>query len=317
MKLIEIHGYKILLLKGHIESETLPNPDEADAWIINSESQWHIRRFLRKVIRTKDPKFFLQPIFLQDELIKDKDDVAFFRLENLSDGYIKNLDITEKIPLIERVRSFIATYKMDSEELDSTSRNIQNLFYYYYTRRRKLIPVRNPKSLTGYSYPRLEAFFMERSGGYEKIKKFLKLQVDEGLLTREYVNTFHLCSHCSSGFLNYREKCPKCNGHNLSAVSIIHHFRCAYVGKETDFKRNGHLICPKCSAELRNLGVDYDKPGKSYLCLNDSCNSEFQKTKIGVQCIECGTEQQPADLTVEKIYQYDFTPNAIYKIINI
>lgn len=30
MKLIEIQGYKILLLKVHIESETLPNPDEAD-----------------------------------------------------------------------------------------------------------------------------------------------------------------------------------------------------------------------------------------------------------------------------------------------
>jgi len=68
--------------------------------------------------------------------------------------------------------------------------------------------------------------------------------------------------------------------------------------------------------ELKNLGVDYDKPGKVFYCLNDKCKNEFQKPLIGVHCIHCKTEQAPSELNLEKIYNYELTQKAISTIFN-
>ena len=184
---------------------------------------------------------------------------------------------------------------------------LQKTFDYYYTRKKRIKPVLNHISLTGYSYPRIEAYFSTTRDAFIISRLLLQEAYTNGWLSRKYMDTSHLCHKCSSGFLNYREICPKCGEHNLRASHIIHHFRCAYVGKEKDFNFKNKLVCPKCSSELKNLGVDYDRPGKTFTCRNKKCDHEFQDAPVGVNCVDCETEQSPSELIVRKIYEYKIT----------
>jgi len=305
---IEIHGKKILLLEHAVEHDVLPDPSKADVWIINHRDEWLVRRFLRHMIRSKSINIYLKPVFLQKEL-KDFYITRDNHLKDLSDGYLKDLDIIEKIPFIEHVSTFTDRYAAKRNFSDFTPNNfyIQKTFDYYYTRKKRITPVLNHKSLTGYSYPRIETYFSNTRDAFITSRILLQEAYTNGWLGRNYVDTNHVCHNCSSGFLNYREVCPKCNGHNLKAKNIIHHFRCAYVGVEKDFIYKDKMVCPKCSSELKNLGVDYDRPGKLFNCKNKKCLHEFQDAPVGVHCVDCDTEQAPHDLVVRKIYEYEIT----------
>jgi len=305
---IEIHGKKVLLLEHAVEHDVLPDPCNSDIWVINHSDEWLVRRFLRRIVRSKNIKMYLKPVFLQKEFKKfyaTKD----YHLKYLSDGYIKGLDIIEKIPLIEQVSSFIEKYadKRNHEDFAENDFFIQKTFDYYYTRKKRITPVLKHKSLTGYSYPRIETYFYNNREAFINSRMLLQEAFTNNWLSRHYVDTSHLCHNCSSGFLNYREICPKCSHHNLKASNLIHHFRCAYVGVEKDFIFKDKMVCPKCSSELRNVGVDYDRPGKIFNCKNKKCQHEFQDAPVGVHCVDCETEQAPHELVVRKIYEYEIT----------
>lgn len=309
---IEIHGKKVLLLEHAVEHDVLPDPDASDIWVINHADGDLVRRFLRHIIRSKNVKIYLKPVFLQKEF-KDLYSIKDKHLKELCDGYVKGLDIIEKIPLIEHALKFIDKYAHKRNFSDFTDNNfyIQKTFDYYYTRKKRITPVLNRQALTGYSYPRIESYFANTRDAFVTSRMLLQEVYTNGWLSRSYVDTSHICHSCSSGFLNYREVCPKCSGHNLKASTIIHHFRCAYVGVEKDFIYKDKMVCPKCSSELKNLGVDYDKPGKLFNCKNKKCLHEFQDAPVGVHCVDCDTEQAPHDLVVRKIYEYEITPQGI------
>lgn len=307
-KLLEINGMNVLLLDNYIENDILPDQDLADIWIVNNINEGLVKKFLRKKIRSKDINIYLKPIFLQKELKK-----FYFNKNNnlkyLSDGYIKSLDFIDKLPFIEIVFSYISKYQHERNfnEVKEKEFLFKRFFDHYYTRAKKIKPILNHKSLTGYCYPFIEAYFRNTKDAFVISRNMLNEAFYEGWIRRNYIDTSHLCSKCNSGFLNYREVCPKCNDHNLTAENIIHHFRCAYVGVERDFVYNNKLICPKCSSELKNIGVDYDKPGNIFTCKNKKCNNEFQDAPIGVFCVDCSTKQNPSDLIVRKIYEYEIT----------
>ena len=96
---IEIHGKKVLLLEHAVEHGVLPDPDASDIWIINHADGDLVRRFLRHIIRSKNVKIYLKPVFLQKEF-KDLYSIKDKHLKELCDGYVKGLDIIEKIALI-------------------------------------------------------------------------------------------------------------------------------------------------------------------------------------------------------------------------
>lgn len=309
---IEIHGKRILLLEHAVAQDVLPDPFQADAWVINHSDEWKVRRFLRSIIHSKNIHIYLKPVFLQKEL-KDFYVKRDYHLKHLSDGYIKDLNILEKVSFIEHVNTYQERYaaKRNFSDFSPNSFYIQKTFDYYYTRKKRITPVLNHKSLTGYSYPRIETYFPNTRDAFVTSRMLLQEAYSNNWLSRNYVDTSHICHNCSSGFLNYREVCPKCSNHNLRANNILHHFRCAYVGVEKDFIYKDKLVCPKCSSELKNLGVDYDRPGKLFSCKNKKCLHEFQDAPIGVNCIDCNTEQAPHDLVVRKIYEYEITAHGM------
>lgn len=312
---VEIHGKRILLLKNFIEAQTIPAPPVADVWLINHTEREKVKRFLRTILRSSDIRTYLKPIFIDDEseLFLHNDSAI---IQHLSDGFWRNTDALKLATLIEQVEHYINDHNDRSDDkMDTTERILQYIFDHAYTRRNKIIPLRQQSSLTGYAYPRLDSFFFNIEDAYMNSRVILKEAEEKGYLKREYFDTQHLCRDCSGGFLNYREVCPKCHKHNLKATNLIHHFRCAYLGPETDFAFNNKLICPKCSTQLKNVGVDYDRPGKMFTCKNSVCDHQFQDAPISVGCVHCGLEQAPHELVVKKVYQYSLAEMGLHRFV--
>jgi len=116
------------------------------------------------------------------------------------------------------------------------------------------------------------------------------------------VDRVNLCPRCDHTQINFRESCPKCGSLNIGDEPTIHHFRCAYVGRESEYQRGVKLICPKCSNELRHIGVDYDKPSEVLWC-ND-CDHNFAEPRLSCFCLVCAHKFSPEDADIRSIYTY-------------
>lgn len=319
-EIVQIYDLKILLLNHSIEEGVIPDPDLADVWMVNHPEPSKVKSFLRKTIRSKYLKIYLKPIFLQKEFKKGYEYLhENLYIEELSDGYIENLQILEKIQLVDRVNTYISKYLSirSQHKYGENEAILQACFDYYYTRRKQIVPIRSHTSVSGYSYPRLEAHFLTIEDAYKYSRVLLKNAFLDHLLDRHYVDTKHLCHRCGGGFLNYREICPKCKSHNLQMAPLIHHFRCAYIGPKSDFLYRDQLICPKCSSVLHNLGVDYDHPGFTFICKEENCGNQFQHPPILVSCVECNTDQSPDQLVVRKVYKYSFTEKGLQYFLSL
>lgn len=312
-EILNIDGKEVLMLQPYISKRILPDPALADIWVINHRKEYKVRSFLIKVIRSKDPKMFLKPIFIESGLKKEYGNNAEY-IAKMCDGFIKDMNFVKKYTLLDRVDYFISKYydsRLNMESFSQDEINKQKIFDYFYTRKRKIKSIRTTISLSGYAFPLINNFFYDIKDGAVYSRFLLRQMFEDGLLSRKYVDTLHLCNSCNGGFLNYREICPKCSSHNLRVQSLVHHFRCAYVAPELDFTVNDKLLCPKCSGQLQNLAVDYDKPGVVYCCKNHHCKHEFQQAPIQVGCVHCKAEQFPEELVVRKVYKYDFTEKGI------
>lgn len=312
---VDMQGKRVLLLNNYIESGVLPEPQLADIWLVDHKDRTKIKSFLRAVVRSSDVRVYLMPIFLDDAIgtYIEEDTLV---IQRLCDGYWGEVDALKAALLCEHITDFIRQRGIAEMTFASQhERILQYIFDYMYTRAKSLLPIRQHQSLTGYAYPRIDSFFFNRKDAYLHSRQILKQAEEEGYLKRKYFDTQHLCKTCSSGFLNYHEVCPKCGEHDLKATNLIHHFRCAYLGPETDFAAHHKLICPKCAVELRNIGVDYDRPGKMFTCKSQSCGHKFQEAPIQVCCVDCGTAQAPYELVVKKVYQYDLAEAGVAKFI--
>jgi len=168
-----------------------------------------------------------------------------------------------------------------------------------------LEPVSDRNSLIGYSYGLL-------TESLDFDQQFHALDILEeaerdGIFSGSLEDVIYLCSNCSNNYLNIRESCPKCGSVNLKPRELVHHFSCAYMGPEDEFKSNStdDLICPKCSKKLKHIGVDYDKPSSVFSCRN--CDNLFQDPLLKAKCKSCGSENKVEHLERKVIKKYTLT----------
>ena len=127
----------------------------------------------------------------------------------------------------------------------------------------------------------------------------------EGFLKRDFFERFHVCPRCDSARMNVREECSKCRSAHLVDESYLHHFRCAYQGPESEFRRGEDLVCPKCSRELVNFGTDYDRPGAMSVCLK--CRHADSEPLIGFSCLDCGAHADSETTQTRDAFTYEVT----------
>ncbi|MEJ2118138.1 MAG: response regulator, partial [Alphaproteobacteria bacterium] len=133
--------------------------------------------------------------------------------------------------------------------------------------------------------------------------------VKSGFLSQTFFDRVHVCGNCGSSQFNVREECPECRSSNLREEPYLHHFKCAYLGPESDFRRGDDLVCPKCRRELTHFGSDYDKPGTMIVCGN--CGHQTSEPMVGFVCLACGHHTDGDAIPTRDIQSYALTDKAM------
>ncbi len=272
--------------------------------VVNTDSEKTLLEIVKKV-RCEQGTLSLIPLFVNE--------LHTFQEELLShtDGkvHIAQVDtiVKKAIKINKRLGQIITPLNLSVYEVQIQFKTLAFL----YSRKRLLTPFTSRKSKIGYYFPMLSLWNGDDSLG---ILKALETMQHGGLITSTFKDHVHLCKNCSGNYLNFKEICPSCHDADIQARDMIHHFVCAHVAPEDDFKKGDHLSCPKCDKKLRHIGIDYDKPSAIFLC--NSCTNEFQNPQIQAACFDCEKENSLSELLQKTIGEYSITAKGEQWLLN-
>ena len=271
---------------------------QADAIIFRTDRVSLILAEIEKIRRSDIPALYLKPIFVTSQrvLLRLKDDI---------DGVVEASDLES---IEETTKELILKIKEINPEaidrnLPHSEKVLIKTIQFLFTRNKHLSPVRSRQALMGYEYPYVKNIIPNF-----EVTLFLDKALhaaQKNWLSKKLVDRVNLCRSCDSSYLHFSETCHKCGSIDIESESLIHHFRCAYIGPESDFNQEETLICPKCDKVLRHIGVDYDKPSEILQC--NSCNHQSQQSAISAQCIDCGSTNEHSKLHSKEIYSLHLT----------
>ncbi len=153
----------------------------------------------------------------------------------------------------------------------------------------------------GFSYPTVEKLL---GVGGEETVAILESLVEKGALVREFFDRILRCPHCQSVSLRPSNCCPKCGSRNLVRGRVLEHISCRFVGLEDEFVNKNSYICPKCGAELRISGGDYQSLGLMNKCRD--CYEIFAQPEIQWRCLQCGVLTPQDGVNEVDVYSYRF-----------
>jgi hypothetical protein len=165
----------------------------------------------------------------------------------------------------------------------------------------------------GYGYPEAEEIINPHN---EVTYKVLQDLYNAGILIRHFYDKILRCPNCNYITLSLRFSCVRCGSRNLIRDEIIEHYACAHVDLSRRFKTpDGQLICPKCTRELKQLGLDYSKPGIMYECCDcgDVTGSPYQK----LLCLNCGNIIKKEEGILEDVWYFALNNEKKHLIIEL
>ncbi len=134
-------------------------------------------------------------------------------------------------------------------------------------------------------------------------QKIQELEEDRMVLKTPHCSTIQ-CASCNSQEMEMYLQCPECQSRLLERGQIIEHFKCGNVDFELAFSREEKLVCGKCNAELKQIGVDYRKVGIGYHCTNHHI---FSTPKIVFICTECKEQFDLNQAKLQTLFSYELT----------
>jgi hypothetical protein len=170
------------------------------------------------------------------------------------------------------------------------------LLYLYVRGDYELTPQYLPQAKSLYVYPIAEYF-----GANEATSQWMSKLIRNQLLSpSRLINRIRLCKECSGAHLSFVDVCPSCASIDVKHTPSLHCFTCGHSSRKGDFELEGTLVCPKCQARLRHIGVDYDLPTAQYACRK--CNTFAMEPRIVAHCLDCGAKADPDRLDVHEVY---------------
>jgi len=160
-------------------------------------------------------------------------------------------------------------------------------------------PQPNPQAQHGYEYRRLA----------RNVEPDLQFLAERQYLDARFFDRVSLCPKCQSHHLNVREICPGCRQAHLTTEVLLHHFRCGYTGRASEFasdhRGEGGYTCPKCNRQMRHLGTEYDRLGRTSVCRE--CGLSVEDLPVEAVCLVCGTGTLAENLTNIDFFAYALT----------
>lgn len=166
-------------------------------------------------------------------------------------------------------------------------------------RRGVVRPVPDARAPLGHACPGVERAL--KLGPGEGLSTLEDL-ADLGLLSRELVNRVHVCPDCNRCAINFRECCVDCGSLHIELEPVLHHYRCAYTGLQSEFEQDLSLVCPKCRRELFQIGRDFERPHETFTCRD--CRSLFEEPRLEGQCLSCARVHEGSEIPTRDIHGY-------------
>jgi len=248
----------------------------------------------------KDEKTSLIPIIMLTAKASSADKVKALKM-GIDDYITKPYDPSELMARVEAVLRRVKKIPFATAvPLSADEQKRMGLLQKMIEEKKKLLtPEYNMASFNGYSWPYAAAFFDVKDGSEINHINFI---TEKGCFDREFFDKVLLCPYCGHHDINVRETCPSNHSANISVTEMIHHFRCGYVGTVAEFQQGIRYVCPKCAAELRQVGIDYDKPGQSYIC--HDTKEKFTEPDVWCQCRNCKKQFEVDDAVRKDIFSY-------------
>ncbi len=156
-----------------------------------------------------------------------------------------------------------------------------------YSRDKPIEAKRTSEARATVYYPLL----LKRFGlGAADLRATLAFLANLNLLNPRFFARAHLCKACGSSRLCAFEACVKCGSGALNQEVLIHHYRCGYQTRESEFVVQRDLVCPKCRRVLKHFGVDYDKPGVAIRCESCAANMHEPQARLSVPRLRANDE---------------------------
>lgn len=271
-----------------------------DALILDYNSD--LLRQLQNIKKDNRDEVYLKPLFVWSDAPLNNPFI-----EGIIDGQIVGESIVDYAVryrgVIDKINDTVSSFVPFHGVKDNDEYEIElKVIRYLYARNKELTPLRSIDTQHGYTYPILQLYLGNSSYQEFILVDFLK---NRDLVVGTFIDKIHHCPHCYSAYLNFREICYKCGSADLYKEDLIHHFRCAYEGPESDFFTEKGLVCPKCHKALKQIGVDFDRPSEIFTC--NSCKQIFQDPDVDVKCINCGEETVIDNVLERRVERYYLT----------
>lgn len=273
------------------------NSEEIQYWLVDGRNPAAGQETLRAIRQNPAPHVYLKPVVL---LVADRTPDEVFLQQ--ADAWFPFADIRRDLPrdqarVFQDIRRYVAGLP-DAHNGSDTNLAFKVLRFLA-SRDLELAAHMTAAHRAGFVYPPLVPFFAAEDDATLRVLDFL----DEQRLVRgEFQSKAHFCHHCASAFLNFQETCPHCGSADLLVDELIHHFKCAHTAPSRDFRQGDQLVCPKCTRQLRHIGVDYDKPSIVYSC--NQCSHAFQDPTVDTTCYHCQRSTAPEHQVHREIRRY-------------
>ncbi len=268
-----------------------------DAVLAEAGSPEEAVAILSQVRKSGDKRLSLMPVLVTSHTERVES------ISDLFDEVFNSLYPSMVVSKIKQINNYLNECDFSLSQIDNERAITMMLSQYLYSRKADLLPKLSRLSNVGYAYPLLVNLMSFNEG--IRMLDFLDQLFKQGYLDAKTKEKVHACESCHSGYLNYRECCPSCGSADLKTSDLIHHFVCAHVAPEDDFKKEDKLECPKCDKTLRHIGIDYDKPSAMYSC--NSCKHDFQTPHVKALCVDCSTDNSLSQLISREVKEYKLT----------
>jgi len=151
----------------------------------------------------------------------------------------------------------------------------------------------------GFTYPVVHQVLGVEDDGAVAILEYLTTR---GILKKSLADRLFQCAQCRSVNMRPTLHCSKCSSADIVRGRILEHPACRYVGVEEEFLLKGRYVCPRCRAELRTMGVDYESLGVQRKCRG--CGELFEAPVIRWRCLRCSSIADEARVGGADVFLY-------------
>ncbi len=115
------------------------------------------------------------------------------------------------------------------------------------------------------------------------------------------LDTVMLCPECY-GVPTFRLGCRHCGCGLTESAEMIHHFACAHIGPEAEFRRGKDMTCPKCRLSGLVAGSDFEIVDGGLIC--SDCRIPVTQPELIGHCLNCDHRFAAGDAVVDELVGY-------------